>query len=347
VEVKQVLSALFYERADLVRGLMLVSIFRPVAYLLPQFLIWGLALVLATAFVILMSSGRRLVREFMVIFGVAWAAALRLAIRSHAKRFNEFALQQKMIARLYKPGKLPVHFEVTDEARAIIDGPGGFVLAQTHFERGSAAAAVFVEKTFNARTFYTVAFKLPRWIPLPHLWRNSLQLRQVMRACQAIRPRGLEFVYTGGAFNALVERLRTEHVIVSINIDAHWGRNRSTSLERPFCGALKRTFSTGAAKLARLSNAPLLLAMPVLGPDHREVRMRLFGPFRSDAATAEQQDVEITSAMLDLVEREVGMRPCDYVLEIGAERRWETESQRWTCLPEPAIAVHRAPGMSS
>jgi hypothetical protein len=272
---------------------------------------------------------------------------LRLAIRSHAKRFNEFSLQQKMISGLYKPSRVPVHLEAGDEVRRIIDGPGSFVLAQTHFERGTATAAVFFERTFQDRTIYMVAFKLPGWVPMPHLWRIGLQLRQVLRASQAVRPRGLELVYTGGAFNCLIEKLRTERVIVSVNVDAHWGRNRSTSLERPFCSSLKRSFSTGAAKLARLGNAPLLLALPVLGPDQHEVRMRVFGPFTSAAATPELQDAEITNAVLDMVEREVGMRPCDYVLEIGAERRWDSETQHWKPLEVVHVAAQSAPGVSS
>ena len=344
MDLNQVLKALVHERADLVRGLVLVMVFRPAAYLLPRSLIWCLAVAVAAPMVVLQSNGRRMTRDMSASFAVGWPAALRMAIRSHAKRFNEFALQQKMIAGWYRPSRLPVRIEAREEARQIAAGVGSFILAQAHFERATAGAAVFFPETFNGRRIAAVAVSLPRWIPLPHLWRASLQLRQVLRACFAVRPQGLEIVYIGGALKRLASRLRTENIVVSINIDAHWARDKSTSLERPFCGSLHRTFSTGAAKMARLGAVPLMLALPVLEDDRRGIRMRLFGPYVSNAADPEQRDLEVTNAMLDTVEREVGIRPCDYVLEIGAERRWDADAQRWVPFPATALDTLSLPG---
>jgi len=346
VEAKQLLRALVDERADLVRGLLLVLVFRPAAYLLPRRWIWPVALCFATLFVLLMADGRRLVREFGFIFGVGRTAALKLAITSHAKRMNEFSLQQKMISRIYRPFDVPVRLEASDEARRIIAGPGSFVVAQAHFERGTAATTVFNGANFDGRDMFVVAIKVPRFVPMPHIWRIGLQLRQLMRTCLALRPQGLEFVHTGGAVTGLVDKLQSQRIMVSINVDAHWSRNRSSTLERPFCGALKRSFSTGAAKLARLANVPLLLALPVLDSDPRQVRLRLFGPYTSEAAVPEQRDVEISQKLLDVIEREVGLRPCEYVLEIGAARRWDGESNRWVQPPPVALEV-QAPGVTS
>jgi len=346
VEVKLLLRALVDERADLVRGLLLVLIFRPAAYLLPRSWIWPVALCFATLFVVLMADGRRLAREFGLIFGVSRSAALKLAITSHAKRMNEFSLQQKMIARTYRPFEVPVLLEASDEVRRIIEGPGSFVLAQAHFERGTAQAAVFNGANFDGRELFVVAVKVPRFVPMPHIWRIGLQLRQLTRASQAIRPKGMEFVYTGGAVTGLVEKLQHERIMVSINVDAHWSRNRSSTLERPFCGALKRSFSTGAAKLARLANAPLMLALPVFDAHPGQVRLRMYGPYTSDAAIPEQRDTEISQKILDTIEREVGVRPCEYVLEIGAARRWDNESHRWLQPPPVAMEV-QAPGVTS
>jgi lauroyl/myristoyl acyltransferase len=344
VELKQVLRALVHERADLFRGILLVIVFRPIAYLLPRRLVWGVSVFVAAIMVVVQGAGRRMARDLATAFGVSTGKGLRMAIHSHAKRFNEFALQQKMISGWYRPHSLPVRCEASEEAQRIIASPGSFLLAQSHFERASAGAAVFFPETFDGRDIAAVAVKLPRWIPLPHLWRASLQLRQVLRACRAVRPEGFEIVYLGGAVKKLMGRLHTERLVVSINIDAHWARDRSSSLERPFCGWLRRTFSTGAAKLARVGEVPLLMALPVMGSDNRCVRMRIFGPFKSQAATAEQQDLEVTNAMLDVVEHEVGQRPCDYVLEIGAERRWDAESQSWSAFPAPVLATQRIPG---
>ena len=110
---------------------------------------------------------------------------------------------------------------------------------------------------------------------------------------------------------------------------------------------LNRSFSVGAAKLARLANVPVLLALPVFSRDHHEVRIRVFGPFTSSAATPEQQDIDVTNAALDIVEREVGRRPSDYVLAIGAERCWDSGTQLWSTIPAPQVAAQRAPGVPS
>ena len=93
MELKPVLRALVQERADLCRGLLMVVIFRPVAYVLPLRLVWVVAVGVAAVMVVLQSAGRRLARDLATSFGVPWGTGLRMAIRSHAKRFNEFALQ--------------------------------------------------------------------------------------------------------------------------------------------------------------------------------------------------------------------------------------------------------------
>src|SRR4051812_26732052 len=84
------------ERADLLRGLMLVLIFRPAAFVLPQPLIWGLAYTCAV-FVVLQAAGRRMVQDYQAAFGVSRPKAVRMAVRTHARRFREFSLQQKTI----------------------------------------------------------------------------------------------------------------------------------------------------------------------------------------------------------------------------------------------------------
>jgi lauroyl/myristoyl acyltransferase len=338
VQLKDVSLTVIRERADLLRGLMLVLIFRPAAFVFPEPVIWGLAYACAVV-IVLQSAGRCMAQEYRTAFGVSRRAALRMAIRAHASRFHEFAFQQKIILGWLDPFKTPVHIEASDEARAILAGPGSFMIALAHFERTTAVAAIFHPKVFDQRPVYAVAFKLPNLVFLPHLWRMSLQLRQLLRATRRARPAGLEFVYLGGATAKLIDTLRTGRAMATVNIDAHWPRGRSSSLTRPFAGAMHRTFSTGSAKLARLAGAPLLLAIPVMSEDHSAVRMRLFGPFRSSAVSADQQDVEITQQMLDAVEREVGERPCEYVLDIGGDRRWDPDTQSWRDVPMTAAAA--------
>lgn len=337
MQLKDVPMTVIRERADLMRGIMLALIIRPAACVLPKFAIWGVAYFLAV-FVVLQASGRRLMQDYRAAFGLSRAAAFGMALRTHARRFNEFSLQQKVIVGWHKAFSLPVNLEAGDEARRIIEGPGSFMLAMSHFERTDAASTLFHPTVFGGRPVYAVAFKLPNLLILPHFWRMGLQLRQLLRATRRARPEGLEFVYLGGATHTLVEKLRTERAIVSVNIDAHWPRGRGSSLSRPFAGATQRTFSTGSAKLARLAGAPMLLGIPVMAEGGESVRMRIFGPFRSCAASEEQQDVEVTQQILDIIEREVGERPCEYLLDIGGDRCWDSGSRAWQDAHPAAVA---------
>jgi hypothetical protein len=275
-------------------------------------------------------------QDYRSAFGVTRGAALRMAIRAHASRFHEFSFQQKIILGWLDPFETPVQVEAGAEARAIVDGPGAFMIALAHFERTTAMAAVFNPQAFANRPIYAVAFKLPNLVFLPHLWRMSLQLRQLLRATRGARREGLEFVYLGGATGKLVDTLRTQRAVATVNVDSHWPRGRSSSLTRPFAGSTNRTFSTGSAKLARLAGTPLLLALPVMSNDGSAVRMRLFGPFHSSAASTDQQDIDVTQQVLDVIEREVGERPCDYLLDIGGDRRWDAETQSWRAAPMTA-----------
>ena len=338
MQLKDVPLTILRERADLLRGMLLVLIFRPAAFVFPNRVIWGLAYVCAVP-VVLQASGRRMAEDYRAAFGVSRRTALRMALRAHASRFHEFAYQQKVILRWHDPFRLPVRIEANDEARAIVDGAGSFMLAMSHFERTDATAALFHPKAFHGRPVYAVAFKLPNFVFLPHLWRMGLQLRQLLRATRRARPEGLEIVYLGGSTGRLIHRLRSERAIASVNIDARWPRGRNSSLTRPFAGATQRTFSSGSARLARLAGAPLLLGIPVMSDDGKAVRMRLFGPFRSNAPSEDQQDIDVTQQILDVIEREVGARPCEYLLDIGGDRRWSADEQAWRAAPLPAAAA--------
>jgi len=348
MEVKPVLKALVEERADLIRGLILLCIFRPASYLLPKPLVWILAQAIASCFVVLQSSGRQLVRDYISIYGLTLGPAMRLAIQTHATRFYEFAILQKYISGQYQPTKeVGVRIEASDEIQRIVDGPGSFVIAQAHFARTASASRIFGADTFKDRPLNVVIFKVPPWTPMPHLWRMRVQGKQILRAAAALRPEGLTLISTGGALSGLIDKLRNERVVVSINADAHWGRNRSSSLERPFCAAARRTFSTGAAKMARLANVPVMLALPIHDEEKNEVRVRMFGPFTSQAVLPEQQDIDVTQQLLNAIEVEIGLRPAEYVLEIGSDRRWDAAARKWISLPAVTIETQRAPGVTS
>ena len=80
-----------------------------------------------------------------------------------------------------------------------------------------------------------------------------------------------------------------------------------------------------------------------MSDDGTTVRMRMFGPFHSNAASTDQQDIDVTQQVLDVIESEVGERPCDYVLDIGGERRWDPETHSWRDAPMTAAVVPLSP----
>ena len=121
-------------------------------------------------------------QDYRAAFGVSRRVALRMAMRAHAIRLHEFAFLQKIILHSHRPFDRPSQLDANDEFRRIVDGNGSFVLALAHFERNDAAAAVFNPASFHGRPVHAVAFKLPNFVFLPHLWRIGLQLRQVLRA---------------------------------------------------------------------------------------------------------------------------------------------------------------------
>ena len=70
MQLKDVPLTVIRERADLLRGLMLLLIFRPFAFLFPEKLIWGLAYACGSL-VAFQSAGRRMMQDYRTAFGAS------------------------------------------------------------------------------------------------------------------------------------------------------------------------------------------------------------------------------------------------------------------------------------
>ena len=243
---------IFDERADLLRGLMLLLIFRPAGLLLPASLIWPVALVSGCASA---CSRSRQTRNARIRGGVRALVVGRAATGDTGTRTRlyEFAIQQKMISGRFKMSAHPIHLACTEEVRQIVSGPQSFVLAQAHFERTGAAASTFLPKTFDDRPLHMVALRPPARLATPHIWRVGLQLRQLLRAAAVMRPSGLEFVFAGGVFGALVDKLKHERIVVSSRRRALDYRGRA-SISAPLPPG--QPVCPGRPKLARLAARP-------------------------------------------------------------------------------------------
>lgn len=316
----------FEHRADFLRALMLVCVIRPVASFLRGVLIKPMAFLMALPLTLATPQGRRAIRWFADDYDRSWFGGLRMAMRSHMNKLKEFGDLQRIICKKVRFEQYTYSIDAGDEVRQLIDSGQSLVVTSAHFVRGVGMGVVLGQDVLK-RPVHVVAARPPAIATDAYRWRVQVQLSQVLSATRAVRE-DVKFVFTGGAFSSLIHDLRDQRALAIINIDAPWGSHRASSYARPFAGAATRTFSTGAAKLSRLTGSPLLFLMPVLeGGKH--VRVRVLGPFTSTETDPDRYDIDVTHQVLDYVEREVGRRPAEYILDIGGARRWDAARETW------------------
>jgi lauroyl/myristoyl acyltransferase len=155
-----------------------------------------------------------------------------------------------------------------------------------------------------------------------------IRLRELHRAITRLRPHDSEIVVTGRhdrLRDRLVERLRWPGQVMVIAIDAY---GTIGSHVRPFAGDLSRPFAIGTAKIARLSQCPIVPGVPVLLGPHR-VAIH-WGPIIHPPAVYDvDADQRVTNLVLTFLETAVGLRPDQYVLPLNNEREWDGRAMRW------------------
>ncbi len=325
--VRTFLGPSFEHRADFLRALILVSVIRPTAGFMFGIFMKPLAFLLSLPLTLSTPQGRRSITFFADDYDRSWFGGLRMAVRSHMNKLKEFGDLQRIINKQICPEKFSVVVDASEEIQALVASGKSLVITSAHFVRG-IALGVFFNHDLLGRFAHIVTARPPPVATDAYRWRVQLMLSQALNALRTVRPERIKFAFTGGAFSSLIEDLRMNRAMAFVNIDAPWGNHRASSYTRPFAGACTRTFSTGAAKLSRLTDSPLLFLMPVVESD-RQVRVRLMGPFTSNETEPDKYDIDVTRQVLDLVEREVGRRPTEYILDIGGGRRWDAELETW------------------
>jgi lauroyl/myristoyl acyltransferase len=316
----------FEHRADFLRALMLVCMIRPSASFLGGIFMKPMAFLMALPLTLLTPQGRRAIRWFADDYDRSWFGGLRMAMRSHMNKLKEFGDLQRIIKGQVNAQRFTYSLDASDEVRRLIDSGQSLVVTSAHFVRGVGMGVVLAQDVLK-RPIHMVAARPPTIATDAYRWRVQIQLSQALNAARAVRS-DLKFVFTGGAFSSLINDLKDQRAMAYINIDAPWSSHRASSYARPFAGAATRTFSTGAAKLSRLTGSPLLFLMPVREPGNH-VRVRVLGPFTSAETDPDRHDTDLTHQVLDYVEREVGRRPAEYILDIGGARRWDAARETW------------------
>jgi hypothetical protein len=95
-------------------------------------------------------------------------------------------------------------------------------------------------------------------------------------------------------------------------------------------------FALGTARLSRLSQRPIVVCVPFLDEAGRTV-LEWSLPIPAPARDDDGADARITNDILDILERAIGLRPGQYVLAIGEQRRWSETAKCWVDLAERPI----------
>jgi lauroyl/myristoyl acyltransferase len=228
--------------------------------------------------------------------------------------------------------------------------PGqSMIIALGHFSR-EASIGLYKAGVAPKKLLATIA--APDRSPSPRAIRIRMQLSAISAGIKRARNDDVEIVaFDGpGAITRIAKHLKRPDTAVTISADAVLTERWKDGCERPFAGHSRESFAVGTARLCRLSQRPIIVCVPFLDEAGRTV-LEWSEPIPPPARDDETADLRITNAVLDLLERAVGLRPGQYVLSIGDERRWDSASQCWLdrqgksafADPSPAFATERAP----
>ncbi|MEQ1817805.1 MAG: hypothetical protein ABL871_04280 [Terricaulis sp.] len=213
-------------------------------------------------------------------------------------------------------------------APAFLNDPNqSFIIATGHFSR-EAMSCIYMPWILPHRLATVIApmtqAKTPRGL------RVRLQMREMIGGIRSMRDGNVDIAEVAGKsfLVRLLHHLREPGGVVVIASDASWGAEKGGGLTRPFAGYASQTFALGTARLARLSQTPIVTCVPFLVSDRHlimEWSPVIPAPDRDDT----EADVRITNEILDWMERRIGERPDQYVLWLGADRQWSSVARCW------------------
>jgi lauroyl/myristoyl acyltransferase len=207
------------------------------------------------------------------------------------------------------------------------DSDPSFIIATGHFSR-EAMGVLYAPRLVPFRLATVVApmtqAKTPQGL------RVRLQMRELRKGIELAREGDVDIAEVAGRsfLVRLLRHLRDPGGAVIIATDAAWHGEKDGGYTRPFAGFAAQTFHLGTARLARLSQRPIVPCVPFLDGDQRVVME--WGPvIAPPARDDEAADIRITNEILDWIERRIGERPGQYVESFGHDRRWSATAKCW------------------
>lgn len=202
-----------------------------------------------------------------------------------------------------------------------------FILATGHFSR-KAAVPLFTEANISHKVHLVSNPPVKRTANPQTAWvrfhyGQMLAILPVLRHDMATINPGRPNLMAH-----LVGTLRAPGNAVAIMVDAPWRKNVRGGFARPFASRSNQWFATGAARLARAAQCPIVLCHPYLS----ETGTITFEWVRVIDPPAEQDaeaDVRISNILLDDIEAAIGRHPTQYVIDFLGPRRLERLTRHW------------------
>ncbi len=318
----------------------MLLVLHPASDWLPRGLALGIAQLVGLLIALSPTRGRTTYLTMRRAFGFSKSKAFWASQQWLARPFRDFVILRRVVRGLEDCTQWKIHETCNEAARRIKESGQPFIVATGHFARESFLG-LFLPTVLPHR-IAVVAAPLPPRSRDAFAFRMRLQYGQILDAVKCIRPNDLSYMYTGGIFVRLDNCLRQLGNVVVISVDAYWNgggpylgkdspprhENATGVYRRPFAGSLEYRVATGTASLSRLTQCPIIPCVTFI-QDNGTLVVEWGTPIQPPAPHDKDADIQITEKLLQHIERAVGSRPSQYVLDIGSLRRWNSLKSQW------------------
>ena len=312
---------------DAAKAFVMLIILRPAADYLPASWAFSLARLFGKLKAMLPFYGFETLRLVKRTFATDSRQARQLAGACMSRHYLDFLAMRRIIRGRENIQERPIIEINQDNIENLRRSGASYIVATGHFNR-YAHATLCLSRIVPQRTICVANPPIPKSLHPHNVWLRA-HYGQMLQVFQCLRP-DVEFLNPGhsGLFKELVRALKRPGTALQIYVDAPWDSQRTGGFSRPFAGKKKSGFATGAARLARLTQCPIVLCLPYMDERGQVILdwARLIQPPDSQDSEA---DIINTNLLLDDIERVIGMRPDQYVMDVLGERKWNSQLQRW------------------
>jgi lauroyl/myristoyl acyltransferase len=304
------------------------NLLTPAARILPMTWAMRAADAWALSLLVLPRPGRQTYWSMRAAFGRNRPDSLKMTWQWLAQPFRDFIICKRLLHGIDVSKNIKIIEKNTESINSLRNSGEAYIIAGAHFIR-EAEIAIYLNRVTPGH-IWRLSASLPTGNHTMDL-RIRLQLGTMHKAGYVMHRGNLTLVYTGpdtSAAATLYSALATPGNVALINIDAPYAHGSAGSFSRPFAGYENRTFSKGAAALARLARCPIISCVWYCEPDGTVV-IEWGQSIRPAAKSNRRQDVSLMNQLLDNIELAIGKRPSQYILQIGCERCWNPDKEKW------------------